>query len=108
MSDPDLTDVLQPNPLYNDNNYALSRGLKATTILKKICHLNIHECAVHGAQNTKEIAIPMIPGHSNITDLFTKEFKSDSVFCKLVHFIWRESPASKGGVEPKYGGLLVL
>jgi hypothetical protein len=49
--------------------------------------LNIRECAVRGAQQNNEIAVYTIPGHSNITDLFTKEFKSDSIFRKLVNFI---------------------
>jgi hypothetical protein len=86
MTDLHLPDVLRPTPLYNDNNGAIewSEGL---SISKKMRHLNIRECAVRGAQNLKEIAVATIPGHSNIADLFTKEFKSDSVFQKLVDFI---------------------
>jgi hypothetical protein len=79
MTDLDLPEVKQPTPLFNDNNGAVEWS-KGVAISKKMRHLNIHECAVRGAQQAKEIVIQMIPGHSNISDLFTKEFKSASVF----------------------------
>ena len=86
MTDLGLPDVLRPTPLYNDNNGAIEWS-EGVSISKKMRHLNIRECAVRGAQNSKEVAVATIPGHSNIADLFTKEFKSDSVFRKLVDFI---------------------
>jgi hypothetical protein len=86
MHDLQLPDILHPTPLYNDNNGAVewSEGI---SISKKMWQLNIRECAVHGAQQNKEIEVATIPGHSNIADLFTKDFKSDSIFWKLVNFI---------------------
>jgi hypothetical protein len=45
------------------------------SISKNMWHLNIQECAVLGAQKAKEIIVKMIPGHSNIANLFTKEFQ---------------------------------
>jgi hypothetical protein len=86
MQDLKLADVLRPTPLYNDNNGAVEWS-EGVSISKKMRHLNIRECAVRGAQQNNEIAVDTIPGHSNIADLFTKEFKSDSIFRKLVDFI---------------------
>ena len=86
MHDLQLPDVLRPTPLYNDNNGAVEWS-EGVSISKKMRHLNIRECAVRGAQQNNEIEVDTIPGHSNIADLFTKEFKSDSIFRKLVDFI---------------------
>jgi hypothetical protein len=96
MGDLDLPESLLPIPLYNDNNGAVEWS-EGVSISKKMRHLNIRECAVRGAQQAKEIVVRMIPGHSNIADLFTKEFKSDSVFKNLVDFIL--SPRLLGGVK---------
>jgi hypothetical protein len=38
-------------------------------------------------EEDEEIIVKTIPGHLNITDLFTKKFKSDAIFHKLVNFI---------------------
>ena len=86
MHDIQLPDVLHPAPLYNDSNGAVEWS-EGVSISKKMRHLNIRECAVRGAQQNQEITVDTIPGHSNIADLFTKEFKSDSIFKKLVDFI---------------------
>jgi hypothetical protein len=86
MQDLHLSAVLRPTPLYNDNNGAVEWS-EGVSISKKMRHLNIRECAVCGAQQNQEITVDAIPGHSNIADLFTKEFKSDSIFKKLVDFI---------------------
>jgi hypothetical protein len=100
MGDLDLPESKRPIPLYNDNNGAVEWS-EGVSISKKMRHLNIRECAVRGAQKAEEIIVKMIPGHSNIADLFTKEFKSDSVYKKLVDFIL--SPRLLGGVK---GGLV--
>ena len=86
MHDIPLLDVLCPTPLYNDNNGTVEWS-EGVSISKKMRHLNIRECAVRGAQQNQEITVETIPGHLNIADLFTKEFKSDSIFRKLVDFI---------------------
>lgn len=100
MGDLNLPESHLPIPLYNDNNGAVEWS-EGVSISKKMRHLNIRECAVRGAQRAGEIIVKMIPGHSNIADLFTKEFKSDSVFKNLVDFIL--SPRIWGGVK---GGLV--
>ena len=94
MGDLDLPESRKPIPLYNDNNGGVEWS-EGVSISKKMRHLNIRECAVCGAQRAGEILVQMIPGHSNIADLFTKEFKSDSVFKNLVSLIL--SPRSSGG-----------
>jgi hypothetical protein len=48
-------------------------------VSKKLCHLNIREIAIRDVKH--------VPGHSNIADLLTKEFKSDSVFRQLAFMI---------------------
>jgi hypothetical protein len=45
MHDLKLADVLQPTPLYNDNNGAVECS-EGVSISKKRRHLNIRECAV--------------------------------------------------------------
>jgi hypothetical protein len=85
LEDLGLADVLtRPNglPLYNDNKGAVewSHGLN---ISKKLRHINIREVAVRDAAAANLIDVQHVPGHSNIADIFTKEFKSDDTFRHL-------------------------
>ena len=85
LEDLGLADVLtRPDglPLYNDNKGAVewSSGLN---ISKKLRHINIREVAVRDAASAKLVDVQHVPGHSNIADLFTKEFKSDDTFRHL-------------------------
>jgi hypothetical protein len=82
MGDLDLPDVTTcPNgqPLYNDNKGAIE-WTQGCNISKKLRHLNIQEIPVRDAQNAKMVDIHHVPGHSNISDLMTKEFKSNETF----------------------------
>jgi hypothetical protein len=74
----------RPNslPLFNDNQGAI-KWSHGCNISKKLRHLNIREIAVRDGQALKLVDIRHVPGHSNIADFFTKEFKPDDTFCKL-------------------------
>jgi hypothetical protein len=63
--------------LYSDN-----KG-HGCNICKKLHHLNIQETAIQDAHEAKMVDIKHVPGHSNISDLMTKEFKGNKTFPKI-------------------------
>jgi hypothetical protein len=71
---PDVTTRPLGQPLYNDNKGAIEWS-HGCNISKKLRHLNIREMAVRDAVEAKKVDIKHVPGHSNISDLMTKEFK---------------------------------
>jgi hypothetical protein len=71
----------KPTPIYNDNRGAVEWSHSFST--KGMCHLNIRENAVREAQQLQEVSISHISGTCNPADIFTKEFKSDSIFRSL-------------------------
>jgi hypothetical protein len=68
--------------MFNDNKGAVDWS-QGCSILKKLCHLNIREISVLDAQNAGYVDIKHLPGHSNVSDIFTKEHKSDETFTQL-------------------------
>jgi hypothetical protein len=79
---PDVTTRPNGQPLYNDNKGAIE-WTQGCNVSKKLRHLNIREIAVRDAQSAKMVDISHVPGHSNISDLMTKEFKSNETFRHL-------------------------
>jgi hypothetical protein len=76
-----LLDATIPTDVYNDNRGSVDWSNSFST--KGMRHVNIHENAVREASIHNDVAILHIPGSANPADLFTKEFKSDSVFWQL-------------------------
>jgi hypothetical protein len=81
LSDLSLLDTSSPIPVYNDNRGAVDWSNSFST--KGMRHVNIRENAIREARILNEISIHHIPGSSNPSDLFTKEFKSDTLFRTL-------------------------
>jgi hypothetical protein len=54
-----------------------------TLLPLSLCHLNIHENFIQESIQLNELSIAQIADISNPADLFTKQFKSDRVFCAL-------------------------
>ena len=70
-----------PTPIYNDNKGAIDWSHSFST--QGMRHLNIRENAAREAQLLHEVSISHVAGTCNPADIFTKEFKSDAVFCAL-------------------------
>jgi hypothetical protein len=100
----DVTTRPRGLPLYNDNKGAVewSHGLN---ISKKLRHINIREIAVRDAAAANLVDVQHVPGHSNIADIFTKEFKSDDTFRHLAFQLL--SVRDSGGCYVE-SGILVL
>jgi hypothetical protein len=79
---PDVTTHPNGQPLYNDNK-GVMQWTQGCNISKKLRHLNIQEMAVRDAQADNMVDISHVPGHSNISDLMNKEFKSNETFRHL-------------------------
>jgi hypothetical protein len=103
MTDLGTPDIAKPFPMFNDNRDTLDRS-SGCTVLKKLRHLNIREVAVRDAQKAGIVHIQHVPGHSNVTDIFTKEHKSDAMFYELLfqlvrprdlHTKWMDSGISR-------------
>jgi hypothetical protein len=75
----------RPNslPLYNDSKGAAIKWSHGCNVSKKLHYLNIREMAIRDAHEAKIVDIKHVPGHSNIADLMTKEFKGNDTFRKL-------------------------
>jgi hypothetical protein len=85
FSDLHLLDATCPIPIYNDNCGSVVWSNSFST--KGMLHVNIHENAIREAHLLNEVSILHIPGTANPADLFTKEFKSDSMFRSLRNLI---------------------
>jgi len=77
LSDLSLSPV-GPIPVYNDNKGAIDWSHSFST--KGMRHYNIRENAVREAQQLQEVFVSHVNGKCNPADIFTKEFKSDSIF----------------------------
>ena len=68
--------------IHNDNQGAVNWSNTSST--KGMRHVNIRENAIREAiHEFNEITVSHIPGSSNPSDIFTKEFKSDALFHSL-------------------------
>ncbi len=81
LSDLSLLDNSSPSPVYIDNCGAVDWSISFSS--KGMRHVNIHANGIQEAWLLNEISIHHIPGVSNPADLFTKEFKSDTLFHTL-------------------------
>ena len=82
LADLNLINLSQPTAIYNDNQGAVNWSNSSST--KGMRHVNIRENAVREAIHVfHEISVSHIPGLCNPSDIFTKEFKSDAIFCSL-------------------------
>jgi hypothetical protein len=97
---PDVTTRPNGQPLYNDNKGAIEWS-HGCNISKKLRHLNIREMAVRDALEAKMVDIKHVPGHSNIADLMTKEFKGNDTFRTLAFQLL--STRDKGGCYVESG-----
>jgi len=94
LTDLSLLDIKIPTTIYNDNRGAVNWS--NTTSNKNMRHVNIHENSVREAiHEFHEVRVEHIGGQLNLSNLFTKEFKSDEVFCCLRDLIL--SPRLDGG-----------
>lgn len=82
MFDLGLPDVAYATPLYNDNQGSVdwSRGV---SLSKRLRHMNIRELGVRDSIRLDHTCVGHIPGHSNVSDIFTKEHKSTVTFTHL-------------------------
>ena len=81
LEDLSLADTSNPTPVYVDNQATIKWSHNQST--KKLRHLNIRENAIRDAVAFNEIIPLFVPGKLNLSDLFTKEFKSASHFIAL-------------------------
>ena len=80
--DLDFDDTQRPTTLFNDNQGCVD-WCKSTTS-KGTKHIALRENAVReSVQDFKELAISHIPGIINSSDIFTKELRDITHFCKL-------------------------
>jgi hypothetical protein len=73
---------LIPNAYHSTTTTAVEWS-SGPNISKKPCHINIHEIAMCDAASANLVDEQCMSGHSNITDLFAKEFKSDDTFLHI-------------------------
>ena len=102
LSDLSLIDSSSPTPVYNDNRGAVDWSNSFST--KGMRHVNIRENAIREARVLNEISIHHIPGVSNPADLFTKEFKSDTLFRTLRGLILFYPSSFKSDVASRLDG----
>jgi hypothetical protein len=82
MTDLKLPDVTNGIPMFNDNKGAVNWS-QGCSVSKNLRHLNIREISVRDARNAGYVDIKHVPGHSIVSDIFTKEHKSDETFTQL-------------------------
>ena len=76
-----LSDNAASTNVYNDNQGCVQWAKTTTTTGMK--HLNLRETAICESVHSGEISIHHIEGKRNCADIFTKELKDASHFCKL-------------------------
>ncbi len=78
LDDLQLLDSSIPTNVYNDNRGSVHWSNSFGT--QGMHHVNTRENAIREARLMNEVVILHLPGAHNSSDLFTKEFKSDSTF----------------------------
>jgi hypothetical protein len=89
----DISDMVAPSPLYNDNAACIQWANNMTS--KKIRHMELQENAVREWVHDGILNIPHIKGRINPADIFTKEMRDgahfrqlrDSFMCRLSDFL---------------------
>ena len=76
-----LPDMSSSMDVFNDNQGCIQWAESTTTTGMK--HLNFCETAIRESVHAREIAIHHIEGKHNCADIFTKELKDASHFCRL-------------------------
>jgi hypothetical protein len=82
IADLKLPDTAKGIPMFNENKGTVDWS-HGCSVSKKLRHLNIREISVRDARNTGYVDIKHVPGHSNVSDIFTKEHKSANTFTQL-------------------------
>jgi len=100
----DLLDSSTSIPIFNYNKGAVDWSHTCST--KGFCHLNIRENCVRESILLNKVSVNHIAAASNPADLFSKEFKSDALFCTLrgLLLFYPSSLPSCGGVPRLDGG----
>ena len=80
MEDLQLKTTFMPNAtiIHNDNNACVLWS--ATMVTRGLQHIQMRECAVREEHAAGHIKCKHIPGKVNLSDMFTKEEKSDTHF----------------------------
>jgi hypothetical protein len=80
-TDMGLPDTATTTDVYNDNQGCVQWAKSTTTTGMK--HLNLRETAIRESVHNGEINIHHIEGKRNCADIFTKELKDATHFCRL-------------------------
>ena len=76
-----LTDTDAPTPVHNDNEACVQWCHNMTS--KSTNHMEMWENSVREWIHDRSLDIKHVPGLCNIADIFTKEIKDKSLFCRL-------------------------
>jgi hypothetical protein len=89
----DISDALNPSPLYNDNAACIQWSHNMTS--KKIRHMELRKNSVREWVENKTLNVLHVSGRINPADIFTKEMRDgahfrrlrDSFMCRLSDFL---------------------
>ena len=89
----DISDALDPSPLYNDNAACIQWSHNMTS--KKIRHMELRENSVREWVENRTLNVLHVSGRINPADIFTKEMRDgahfrrlqDSFMCRLSDFL---------------------
>ena len=89
----DISDMVAPSPLYNDNAACIQWAHYMTS--KKIWHIELHENAVREWVHVGILTVLHVKGRVDPADIFTKEMQDgahfwqlkDSFMCQLSDFL---------------------